>query len=114
MKDNGLLEGQENGIDLYVVPIGNVLDNAYELASDIRELGYSVEVPYGKGKIGTFFKKAERRKAKFALIIGESELEQGKVALKNMETQQQIEADIETLQETLDELFGENEHHHHD
>lgn len=112
----GKLEGIDPGLDLYAMPLGEEsMDQAFSLVEDIRKLGYSVEMPFVPGKIGAMFKKAERRHASFALIIGKDELDKGVVQLKNLKTHEQIEASIETLDETLDEQFAllEGEEHHH-
>ena len=60
------------------------------------------------------FKKAERRNASFAVIIGEDELNNDCVILKNLNTKEQIQIKNEDLLEKLDESFGEDEHHHHE
>ena len=112
----GKLDGIDPGLDLYAMPLGEEsMDQAFSLVEDIRKLGYSVEMPFVPGKIGAMFKKAERRHASFALIIGKDELDKGVVQLKNLKTHEQIEASIETLDETLDEQFAllEGEEHHH-
>lgn len=116
MRDNGLLDGLQSGLDLYMMPLGEeVRDAAFTLAENIRLLGYSLELPFTKGKISSFFKKAERRGAKFALILGEDELQRGVIQLKNLATQEQKEVAIETLDVTLDEEFSKlEEHDHHD
>lgn len=112
----GKLEGVDPGLDLYAMPLGEEsMDAAFSLVEQIRKLGYSVEMPFVPGKIGAMFKKAERRNASFALIIGKDELDKGVVQLKNLKTHEQIEASIDSLDATLDEQFAllEGEEHHH-
>ena len=116
LSELGKRDGIDPGLDLYAMPLGEEsMDQAFSLVEDIRKLGYSVEMPFVPGKIGAMFKKAERRHASFALIIGKDELDKGVVQLKNLKTHEQIEASIETLDETLDEQFAllEGEEHHH-
>ena len=116
LSELGKLDGIDPGLDLYAMPLGEEsMDQAFSLVEDIRKLGYSVEMPFVPGKIGAMFKKAERRHASFALIIGKDELDKGVVQLKNLKTHEQIEASIETLDATLDEQFAllEGEEHHH-
>lgn len=60
------------------------------------------------------FKKAEKLGAKYALIVGEEELENGVLKIKNIATQEQQEISLENLQEELHDIFGcEEEHHCH-
>ena len=116
MRDNNMLSQVETGLDIYAMPLGDdVRDDLFHLVEEIRTLGYSVEIPFTSLKMSSMFKRAERAKAKFALICGSEELERGVVQLKNLATKEQVEASIETLDVTLDELFGEEqeEHHHH-
>lgn len=114
MKDKGLL-GEPEGLDIYLMPVGEgVLDEAFALAQVVRSLGFSCFLPDKSGKLGSQFKKAERRKAKFALILGEEELSRGVAQLKNMKTQVQKEINLEDIEDELDEAFGESQHHHHE
>lgn len=117
-KDNGLLEGLDDGIDVYVIPVGEeVLDDVFNITEEIRSLGFKTDNPLAPTKLGSAFKKAERRKAKFALIVGSEELEKGTANLKNLATKEQKEIDLNNLEEELDKAFEEiegiDEHHHH-
>lgn len=114
MKDDGLLDDLEEGLDIYVMPVGeNVLDESFELVSAIRNMGYTCDSPLAAIKLGSQFKKAAKKKAHYALIVGEEELERGVAQLKDLEKQEQKEISLENLEEELDSLFGEDEHEHH-
>lgn len=115
MKDNGLLEGLGYDLDIYVMPIGEeIIPDCYILTENLRAMGYSAIMPYKTSKMGSMFKKAERSGAKFALIIGEDELQKGIGQLKNLATKEQIEVHLEQLEEELSEIFskldGQHEH----
>lgn len=110
MKDNGMLNDVSHGLDVYVMPIGEeVKDDAFTLAEQVRGMGYSVEIPFVSGKLSSYFKKAQRRNAKVALILGNDDLEKGVVQLKDLEKQTQKEVPLEGLEDALDEVFGEGE-----
>jgi histidyl-tRNA synthetase len=112
MDESGLFEGMEQGLDLYVMPVGeNALDEAFALTEQVRALGYSAETPLEPLKMGAMFKKATRRGAKYALILGEDELERGVVKMKNLQTEEQKEISLEDLEKELDGAFGEDEGH---
>ena len=117
MKDMGLLQDLEGGLDIYLMPIGEeVLDDSFRLLTEIRSLGFTAESPLANMKLGAMFKKATKKGAKFALIIGEEELNKGVAQLKNLETQEQKEISLEKLEEELDDAFDaieEGHHHHH-
>lgn len=117
MESEGLFGEIDTPLDVYLMPIGEkIYDDAFRLATEIRSLGYSVEMPFAAGKLGSYFKKAEKRHARFALIIGEDELNKGVCQLKDLDKKEQREVRIDELEEALDEAFGENDghccHHH--
>jgi hypothetical protein len=64
--------------------------------------------------MGQMFKKAERRDAKLALIIGETELKDGVFNVKDIKTQEQITIEKEYLLDFLDKAINQKGHHHHD
>ena len=106
MEKDGLLNSLETGIDLYVMPVGEkVLDEAFTLTEEVRQLGYSADTPLSALKMGAMFKKAERRGAKFALILGEDELAKGVAQLKNLQNKEQSEISLKNLGEELDGAF---------
>ena len=47
------------------------------------------------------FKRAEHRKAKFAIIIGENEVKEGKIVIKDLTSQEQMEIKQEELIEKI-------------
>ncbi len=56
------------------------------------------------------FKKAERRKALYAVIVGDNELDTRTVVLKDMLAQEQYQIRFEDLIPVLDNLFSEDAH----
>jgi len=116
-EEGGEKEELDDGIDIYVMPIGKEnLENADHLAQECRMYGYRTEVPFGSLKFSTLFKKAEKRKAKFALIFGEEELSKKTANLKNLAAKTQTSISLENLEEELEKAFHEYEgcHNHHD
>ncbi len=60
-----------------------------KLAKQMRELGVACEVYPTSAKMQKQFKYADSRKVKFVAIIGETELKEGTIQLKNMESGEQ-------------------------
>ena len=113
MRDDGLLDDLDYGVDLYLMPLGEgVIPDCLHIAEEIRSLGYSLLMPYCKAKLGSMFKKAERANARYAIIVGEDELKEGAVQLKDLHAKEQQKVKIDDLADTLDNLFGEDGHHH--
>lgn len=120
LKEENLLEEIEDGLDIYLMPIGEeALDDSFQLAENIRLLGYSLETPLAALKMGSMFKKAEKRGAKFALIVGRDELDRGVAQLKDLKKKEQKEISLNNLEEELDAAFkpyeeDEHDHNHED
>jgi histidyl-tRNA synthetase len=81
------------------------LDDVFQLTEQVRTLGYSAETPLAPLKMGAMFKKAEKRGAKFALILGEDEFKKGVAQLKNLASKEQSEIKLDHLEEELDKAF---------
>lgn len=114
MEEEGLFEGLEGGLDLYVMPIGeNMMEEAAHLAEECRMYGYKTEMPMKAGKLGSLFKKAEKRGAKFALILGEEEWNEGKINIKDLLHETQKTIALEDLEMELEEALSPEEEHHH-
>ncbi len=118
--DEGLDKGSETRLDVYLMPIG---EEAYRasvpLLVETRLNGYSAELAPKPAKLGAYFKRAERAKARFALIYGDEELKKGKANLKDLDKVEQVEIDLSNLAEELDAHVGRKEEseggeHRHD
>ena len=121
LKEEGMLDDIDDGLDLYVMPIGKEnVENADRLAQECRMYGYKTEVPFGSLKFSSLFKKAEKRKAKFALIVGSDELSKGVAQLKDLKRKTQKEISLASLEEELEKAFEvynddcDCEEHHHE
>ena len=73
--------------DAYVV-IGseNVRAKALEVVRNLREAGKRVDYPLKSSGFGKQFKQADAVGAKFAVVVGEDEVAQGVVKVKNLST----------------------------
>lgn len=77
---------------------GKTLDDSVETATLLRAAGVTTEVYPAVEKLGKQFKLADQKGIPYVVIIGEDELSQGKVTLKDMKSGEQ-----KTL--TMDELL---------
>lgn len=105
--DDGLLSNEDNmDLDIYVMPLG-IESQKYALCvtDNLRLLGYSVDMCFDDVKLGNMFKRAEKKGAKLAVIIGEEEINSGHVILKNMENKEQINVSLDELEDKCDELM---------
>ena len=85
---NSLLPDVEpEKLDGYIV--SNSSADAFLLAQELRNKGLNVEFDLANKKFTKQLEKASKV-AKFALILGEDEINNGKVAVKNLETSEQV------------------------
>ena len=79
------------GIDCYLVSLGEeAKDYTVKLLQSLRLAGFSAERDYLNRKIKAQMKAADRLNAKFVAILGEDELQNNKINVKNMETGEQV------------------------
>lgn len=111
MKDDELFNNLDGFLDVYLMPMGErAISEALSIANDIRMSGYTCEVCLENKNFGQMFKKAERRKALYAVIVGDNELDTRTVVLKDMLAQEQYQIRFEDLIPVLDNLFSEDAH----
>jgi len=73
--------------EVYVVVIGDALDGALEVATQLREAGIKTEVDITSRKLDKQIKTALKKKIPYILFVGESEVEQGEYTLKNLSSE---------------------------
>lgn len=108
LKDDELLENIKDELDAYVMPLGEE-SNLYaeEIAVFLRNSGgYRVDVCADNCKMGAMFKRASTKGAKYALIVGETEVNEQTVVIKDLQTQEQNKVKVEELVTKFDELFN--------
>ena len=88
----------EESLDVYIAVLGSGANGkALELVQAIRNQGFSAERDYLSRKLKAQFKSADVFKAKTIIALGESEIEEGQVTIKNNNTRQEVVATFEDL-----------------
>lgn len=88
-------------IDAVIVPMGAAAEaRALGLLADLRRGGVAVDMAY-KGKVKQRLAKADALGARYALILGNDELEAGVVAVKDLATGDQREVAFADVAEAL-------------
>jgi len=96
-----LSETDEAAVDVAVVALGDAaLTCSMQQAAALRSAGFSV-VHCGGGSAKRQFKVADREDVRFVVIVGEEEMMDGRVTLKNMATSEQQQLDASRLVEAL-------------
>lgn len=97
-------EIQDKSIDLYIVSIGeNANVKAAILAMQLRRKGVFVENDICERSIKANMKYADKKKAKFSIVLGDNEIENNIVKLKNMISgeEKKVSLDIDAIIENL-------------
>ena len=78
--------GADRPPQVYVAPLGEgkVAQQGLFLAEQLRDAGLRVELHCGGGSLKSQLKRADRSGARYALLLGESELAAAQVSVKNL------------------------------
>ena len=84
-----------------VVPIGEAAElPALKLAERLRRAGVTVDLGYG-GNMKKRMKRANKVNARAAVIVGEDELAKGTATIRDLDSGEQSEADLDKLEQAL-------------
>lgn len=98
LNDMNLIKVQRKSISkVLVVSMVSDLSQAIETANKLREAGINTEVYFDDKKIKAKFKYADKLKIPYVIVIGEEEIKNNVVTLKNMETGKQDTIKIEDV-----------------
>ncbi|MBF0710798.1 histidine--tRNA ligase [Gemella sp. GL1.1] len=98
----------DDGIDLFIVFMGKATDYAVKLTNDLRLAGFKVQSDYFDKKMKSQMKLADRYKARYTIIIGDKEIEEDKLLVKDMANFSQEEVSLADLELYLEkQLRGE-------
>lgn len=99
----------ENELDIFFISIGEkVQEQTARLLQELRLAGLTVDKDYQGRKIKAQFKAADRLHAKHVIILGEEELDNNVVKVREMDTGEELEVSIENLVEMMKEKCGGN------
>ncbi len=91
--------------DLYIASLGKKCEiEGLKIAESLREKGFMVEIHYGGSSLRSQMRKADRLRARFVFILGEDELESGKMKWKNLINKQQGEIEYRNIDSILNLL----------
>ena len=100
LDEEGISLDVSEDFDLFVVTMGEDADRyAVKLINDLRHNGIKADKDYLQRKIKGQMKQADRLNAKYTVVIGDQELENNEIGVKNM-----ISGESENVQ--LDELVN--------
>lgn len=104
LEKQNLLPSASNEITLFIAALGEkALAPAFKLLCKIREAGMAGDMDYIGRSLKAQLKYANKYPARYVAIIGDEEVEQGKVMLKNMQSGVQELVDMNAVLQQLTE-----------
>ena len=98
LDDLGLIKTNKNAIsDILIISMVEDLKPSIEVANQLRKAGINTEIYFDNKKIKAKFKYADKLKIPYVIVIGEDEINSGKLTLKNMETGEQEQKTVEEI-----------------
>ncbi|MFQ5481131.1 MAG: histidine--tRNA ligase [Nitrospinaceae bacterium] len=90
------------GADVFLVLLGEAARNlGFSLIHRLRRQGFRVERDYEGGSMKSQMRKANKSGAKYAVLLGDNEIQSGRCPVKEMETGTQVEAPVDSLESAL-------------
>lgn len=100
LEDEGVEFPEEPRIDLYIGTIGDkVKPGAYKIVDQLRKAGIIVETDYMDKSVRAQMKYANKINAKYTLLIGENELKERQVTIKQMDTGEEKDVELDNIVE---------------
>ena len=100
MQAQGIEIPKPNGCDIYIAPMGeNASYEAAAITADLRANGVSAQTDVVGRSLKAQMKYADKIGAKYTMVIGDNEIENGKANLKNMDNGEITEVELANLAE---------------
>ncbi len=99
-------KSMEQKPDVFIAPMGEkAAEFAFEWGSGLSLKGIRTEIELSGKSLKSMMKRANRLNSKYVLMVGENELEQGNLVLRNMETKQQADIPVDNVVESIKSLL---------
>lgn len=89
INNNIISANEESNIDVLIVSMTEDYEMCAKIASELRKKEINVQINIEKQKLGKKFKYANNVNAKYVIIIGEDEIKNNVITLKDMKTGEQ-------------------------
>ncbi len=95
--------------EVYIASLGETAGlKAAEIVTDLRSGGISAQFDVVGRSVKAQMKYAGKIESQYSMVLGESEIENGKAMLKNMETGDMAEVELETFAEDFMDIMVQN------
>jgi histidyl-tRNA synthetase len=94
--------------DLFIAALGSRAQKlAFGLTNELRRAGISAEMDYADKSLKSQLKRADKLNSSFALIMGDKEIDEKQVLLRNMQTKDQQTIPLDYLLESIIKIIKE-------
>lgn len=104
LNELNLIKAQRKSIsDILIIPMAENKQESLKLATELRKLNINTEIYLNDKKIKAKMKYADKLQIPYVIVIGEDEISNKKVKIKNMSTGEEIESDFsaESIKEKI-------------
>jgi histidyl-tRNA synthetase len=109
MKEAGIRPPNKDAVSIFVAQLGQVAKKkSLMLINDLRDQGLNVIGASGKGSIKSQMSLADRINAQYSLILGQIEVQEETIILRNMKKGSQEIVPYEGIVEKMVKLLGKN------
>jgi len=99
------LPAVSDSIDIYIASLGqSAVSEGFRLSSRLRKAGFRAQCDLVGRSLKAQMKYADKKSARFVLILGDSEIENRKCMLKNMQTSEQNEVSLDDIQSIINHI----------
>ena len=105
LEQQKLLPEMSDAVDVFVVALGEAAQTAaFQLLMELRAAGLSAAMDFAGRSMKAQMKHANKANARFVAILGEDEVREGAVTLRDMQSSEQEKV---TREEIINKLFAE-------
>ncbi len=109
MTEAGIRPPNKDSVQVFVAQLGLVAKKkSLTLLNELRERGINTVGAVGKDSMKAQMALADRMKAQYALILGQIEVQEGTIILRNMQKGSQETIPFEGIVDKLVKIFGEH------
>ncbi|MCF6245845.1 MAG: histidine--tRNA ligase [Desulfobacula sp.] len=95
-----------NPLDLFVVCLGkDAMEKGYHWSCELNQKNIRTDIDFRGKSLKALMKRANKLDAEYVLIVGENELHDNAIILRNMQTKEQKTFSVETLIDELTKIF---------
>ena len=99
---------EDKGLDAYIIPMSaNEKEYAFKLIQNLRMNGFNCDMDYMDRNIKSNFKQSERLNAKYVIIIGDEEIKNDLLTIKDNKSKEEYKIDGCYIINFLDEKLGD-------